>query len=193
MVQMVRSFAAGILFLAWGAWASEPVRIDPSGVRNFHQVDDHVYRGGQPTPAGFKNLARIGIKTIIDLRGGDQRKDEQKIVEKAGMHYVHVPLFGLRAPTDQQVATVFAVLNDPSAWPVFVHCRRGADRTGTIIACYRIAHDHWANQKALEEARMHGMSWIEHAMMRYVLQFQAPASPDKPALSQIAKPMFAAQ
>lgn len=190
----MRSFAAGIVVLALhAAWASEPVRVDARGVRNFHQVDDHVYRGGQPTPAGFKSLAKLGVRTILDLRGQDRLRGEQKLVEADGMHYVNVPMLGLHAPTDQQMATVFAVLNDPSAWPVFVHCRRGADRTGTVIACYRIANDRWANEKALQEARMHGMSWIERAMMRYVLQFQAPAPPDKPALSQASKPMFATQ
>lgn len=90
------------------------------------------------------------------------------------MHYVHIPLAGMAAPSDRQIATAFAVLNDPTAWPVFVHCRRGADRTGTVIACYRIAHDHWDNEKALSEARMQGMSRIEHAMQQYVLHFQLP-------------------
>jgi tyrosine-protein phosphatase SIW14 len=56
-----------------------------------------------------------------------------------------------------------------------VHCRRGADRTGTVIACYRITHDGWSNRKALQEATSYGMSWIEFGMQRYVLAFQPPA------------------
>ncbi len=156
-------------------WAADPVPTGAPGVNNFHQVNDHIYRGAQPTPDGFKSLAKIGVKTIIDLRSGKElRRDEQHIVENDGMHYVHIPLAGMSAPSDQQIATAFAVLNDPTAWPVFVHCRRGADRTGTVIACYRIAHDHWDNQKALSEAKMQGMSRIEHAMQQYVLRFQPP-------------------
>lgn len=165
-------------------WAASPPQVNPPGVHNFHYVDDHVYRGAQPTVRGFKNLAKLGVRTVIDLRGG---VSEQKIVEADGMHYVHVPMAGLSAPSDQQIATIFAILNDPSAWPVFVHCKRGADRTGTVVACYRIAHDHWDNQKALTEAKMDGMSWIERAMQHYVLQFHAPAPPDtKPVLLQSA-------
>lgn len=150
-----------------------------AGVHNFHQVDAHVYRGGQPTAQGFKNLAKFGIRTIIDLRGASNARLEQKLVEGDGMHYVSIPMAGLTAPTDQQIATVFAILNDPSAWPIFVHCKRGADRTGTVIACYRVAHDHWDNQKALTEARMNGMSRIERAMMHYILSFKAPANEEK--------------
>src|ERR1700736_5626502 len=100
--------------------------LDAPGVPNFHEVDAHLYRGAQPTSQGFTSLAKLGIRTVVDLRGGRELGgDEQKIVEGAGMHYVHVPMAGLSAPSDQQVATVLSVLNDTSAWPVFVHCRRG--------------------------------------------------------------------
>ena len=145
----------------------------PSGVPNFHPVNDHVYRGAQPTRDGIQSLARLGVRTIVDLREGREHSGlEEQLVKAAGMHYVHVPLKGMEAPSDQQVATVLALLNDSSAWPVFVHCRRGADRTGTVIACYRIAHDHWANPKALQEAKLDGMSWLERAMQHYILSFR---------------------
>jgi len=165
--------------------AGPPDLLDAPGVRNFHQVDPHLYRGAQPTSQGFTSLAKVGIRTVIDLRGGRElREDEQKIVEAAGMHYVHVPMAGLSAPSDQQITTVLGILNDTSAWPVFVHCRRGADRTGTVIACYRIAHDHWDNEKALREAQFHGMSSLEYAMKQYILHFEAPGKPAQPELKQ---------
>jgi tyrosine-protein phosphatase SIW14 len=176
VIQFQRACILALVVLTlFTLWAGEPVPTGAPGVPNFHQVNDHIYRGAQPTPEGFKSLATIGVRTIIDLRSGKElRREEQYIVEKEGMHYVHIPLAGMAAPSDQQIATAFAVLNDPTAWPVFVHCRRGADRTGTVIACYRIAHDHWENEKALREARMQGMSRIEHAMQEYVLHFQTP-------------------
>lgn len=144
---------------------------DVPGVPNFHQVDEHVYRGAQPDGQGFDGLAKIGIKTVIDLRGANS---EKSAVEHAGMHYVRLPWSGYKAPADSQITAVLSLLNNNTAWPVFVHCRRGADRTGTAIACYRIVHDHWTNQQALAEARTFGMSSLEIAMQRYILRFAPP-------------------
>jgi tyrosine-protein phosphatase SIW14 len=149
------------------------------GVPNFHPVDEHVYRGAQPTLEGFKSLAKLGIKTIVDLRGGgDHTAAEKGEVEALGMRYVHVPMNGMQAPTDEDVTKVLDLIDSPDAssnWPVFIHCKRGRDRTGTVIACYRIKHDHWDNEKALTEARLNGMSFVERAMMRYVLRYKPSA------------------
>lgn len=158
--------AASVLSISgWGA--------DVAGVHNFHQVNDHIYRGAQPAAQGFQGLSKLGVKTVIDLREtGARSRAEQKLVEAAGMRYVSVPLSGIQAPSDAQVSKLLAILGDTSAGPIFIHCRRGADRTGTVSACYRIAYDHWANEKALSEARSFGMSWFEKAMQHYVLHYQ---------------------
>jgi tyrosine-protein phosphatase SIW14 len=160
--------------MAWAQAAStaEPPGVYLPGITNFHQVDEHVYRGAQPHGEGFAGLAKLGIKTVIDLRG---EKSEETAVEGAGMRYVRLAWSGYKAPADSQIAAVLSLLNDNSAWPVFVHCKRGADRTGTAIACYRIAHDHWTNQQALEEARSFGMSSMEIAMQHFILRFAPPA------------------
>jgi tyrosine-protein phosphatase SIW14 len=163
---------------------------DMAGVPNFHQVNEHVYRGAQPHGAGFASLAKLGIKTIVDLRG---EKSEQADVERAGIHYVRLHWSGYKAPGDEQMAAVLSLLNDNSAWPVFVHCRRGADRTGTAIACYRISHDHWTNQQALDEAKSFGMNPMEVAMQHFILRFSAPAAvsaaSSSPAFSPVAVPV----
>lgn len=150
------------------------------GVPNFQKVNDGVYRGGQPSSGGFKSLAGLGVRTVIDLRpAGEHSQDREKSwVESSGMHYVSVPLRGMSAPSPGDVAKILAILNRASAGPVFVHCRRGADRTGTIIACYRISHDRWENREALHEARGYGMSMWERAMMHYVLGYRAPVDAD---------------
>ena len=149
---------------------------DTQGVPNFHQVNDSVYRGAQPTRQGLVSLAKLGVKTVIDLRGeGNRSHSEEQAVKAAGMRYISLPMDGSRAPTADQISKVLALLSDRLGSPAFVHCRRGADRTGTVIACYRIMHDHWANQKALEEAKSYGMSWLERAMAQYVLSYEPTA------------------
>ena len=143
--------------------------ISVAGVPNFHKIDDHVYRGAQPSDEGFKNLASLGVKTVIDLRGSEHSEaDENRVVEAAGMRYVSIPMKGMTTPTDEQVAAALALMNDTRTGPVFVHCKRGADRTGAIVACYRIGHDHWDAAKSLNEARNLGMSWYQLALQKYV-------------------------
>jgi len=145
----------------------------PDGVTNFQKVDDHVYRGAQPTEQGFKSLAKLGIKTIVDLReSGDRSLVEEKMVRAAGMEYVAVPMNGMETPSNDKVVKVLALLEDTSTGPVFVHCKRGADRTGAVIACYRMEHDRWKNDQALTEAKSLGMSFFERAIQRYVREFK---------------------
>src|SRR5438128_1773082 len=70
------------------------------GIKNFYQIDEHVYRGGQPTEEGFKYLAKIGVKTVIDLREHDERSiAEERVVSANSMRYVNVPMTGLTPPT----------------------------------------------------------------------------------------------
>jgi tyrosine-protein phosphatase SIW14 len=168
--------AAVLLILCYGvaaAPADETVGA-PGGIPNFHQVNEHIYRGAQPaSPRGFQELAKLGIKTVIDLREpGERSVSEKKIVEAAGMRYVSFPMAAFGAPPDSVVAKVIALFNDAAAGPVFVHCQRGSDRTGTVVAVYRMVHDHWENAKALAEAKMFGMSWTERAMQSYIAHFR---------------------
>lgn len=146
---------------------------DP-GLPNFKIVNEHILRGGQPSDDGFKKLAERGVKTIVDLRWTDEHSipHEKQVVEADGMNFISVPMKGLSAPTLEQMSKVLGVLENSNSWPVFIHCRRGADRTGTVLACYRISHDHWENQKALEEAKAYGLSAFERAMRSFIQHFQ---------------------
>jgi tyrosine-protein phosphatase SIW14 len=161
---------APVLFFAVAAFAQ-----DAAGVPNFHKVNDHVYRGAQPSAQGFQSLAKMGVKTVLDLRQTDGRSAEEKrAVEAAGMRYVNIPMYGMQTPNSADVAKALAMFEDKNAGTVFVHCKRGADRTGTVIACYRISHDRWDNKKALGEAKSFGMAWIQKAMQHYVMNYRPP-------------------
>jgi len=144
------------------------------GLRNFHQVNENIYRGAQPAVWGYKTLAAMGVKTIIDLRGeGIGEAVEQKLARNNGLTLLSIPLDGYKAPSDNEIANLLKILDDKTKWPIFIHCRRGADRTGTVIACYRIAHDKWDNQKALDEAKSFDMDHNEKLMQKFILQFRA--------------------
>jgi len=148
------------------------------GVPNFHKVNDGLYRGGQPSEKGFESLAKLGIKTVVDLRIPDgQSRWEKKIVEDLGMHYVHIPLHGGAMPTQQDIDHTFNILLDSARMPVFVHCREGKDRTGMIVACYRISHDGWTNARALAEAKSYAIREIKDAMAEYIKNYHPPNGP----------------
>jgi len=143
------------------------------GIPNFQQVDQHLFRGGQPRPEGFKYLSSIGVKTIIDLREPDHAKEEERLVKEAGMNYLNVPMTGLTAPTEGEISQLLSLMEDSGTGPIFVHCKRGADRTGAVIAAYRIDHDHWSNKQALKEAMSSGMSFFQYPRQHFIQSFQA--------------------
>jgi tyrosine-protein phosphatase SIW14 len=141
-------------------------------VRNFGEINQHIYRGGAPSPIALQELRALGVKVILDLRlAGEGSTTESLEVRKLGMKYVNVPMAALSAPTQAQIEHVLPLLFQSESEPVFVHCRRGKDRTGTVLACYRIQHDNWNNRRALEEAKSYGMSRLERSMQAYVLHF----------------------
>ena len=139
---------------------------------NFHQVNSQLYRGAQPKAGGLQRLKAIGIKTIVNLRGEDDRtRAEGDAARALGLRYYSVPLPGFSAPKDKEVQQVLDIINAPENQPVFVHCRHGEDRTGTIIACYRITHDGWTATRAKKKAESCGMSWTQVGMKRYIDKF----------------------
>jgi tyrosine-protein phosphatase SIW14 len=178
-VTLSKLSAIAALFWLGAALPAVASDLAAPGVPNFHNVDNHVYRGGQPNAEGWKTLAGLGVKTVIDLRpdgdvGGHSTRAEAQAVEAAGMRYVSIPLNGMRAPSEAEMTKILTAFN--SKEPVFVHCRLGKDRTGTAVACYRIAHDQWPNAKALEEARQIGIHWFEVSMKRYIMGYHAGAT-----------------
>lgn len=149
------------------------------GILNFGQVNDHLYRGAEPDAAAITNLQNLGVKTVIDLRThGEVRAGESTEAAAAGIAYTNVPFGGLARPTDEQVDHVLALI-EASPGPVFVHCEHGCDRTGTVIACYRLRHDHWTLAEAQKEADYYGMSELERAMRSYVAAFAVNAGKSK--------------
>jgi uncharacterized protein (TIGR01244 family) len=139
---------------------------------NFQKVSERLYRGGQPRSGGIKKLAELGVRTVINLRGEDglTRREKQE-AEAAGLRYFGMPMAGWGRPGDDQVARIMAIIDAPENWPVFIHCKRGSDRTGTVAAIYRITHDGWTGHQAVAEASRHGMSWMSIWMKDYISDF----------------------
>ena len=126
-------------------WA-KPLEVQ--GVPNLFRVNVNLYRGAQPTREGFANLGAMGIKTIVNLRSFHSDRD----LLPPGVAYVNIPMKGWHVESEDLVRFL-EVANDPERQPVFVHCQRGADRTGLVCAVYRITAEGWTNDRAVEEMR----------------------------------------
>lgn len=125
-------------------WA---VSLDRPGLPNLHQVSASVYRGAQPEAAGFPQLRKLGIKTVVNLRAFH---DDEPQARKYRLSYAQIPVKEWE-PTLQEAAAFLKTVTDESAAPFYVHCKHGADHTGVMIAVYRVAVQGWTKEEAVRE------------------------------------------
>jgi len=155
-------------------------------IKNFGQMDDHFYRGAQPKDDEYKELADLGVKTIIDLRD-DAMPYAKSAAEAVKLRYVSIPMSDKDYPKDADVETFLTTTNDESNWPFYVHCAGGRHRTGLMGAMYRFNHDGWDYNKAYEEMKNYDFytRWGHGEIKKYVAdywqRFQAKAASAKPA------------
>ena len=105
-----------------------------------------MYRGAAPTAEGIQQLKKLGVRTIVDLRDSGV-PDE---VQGTGMTYVRIPATAWQ-PEEEDVVQFLQTITDAGRLPVFVHCQRGADRTGMMCAVYRVAIQGWSKDEAIDE------------------------------------------
>jgi len=121
-------------------------------VPRLAQVTPNVYRGGRPNPQGLQELARRGIKTIIDLEDDSAAmRQEQQAAAQLRMNWVSEPMSASVVPNDREVNQILTLLQDASRQPIFIHCKFGEDRTGLIIGLYRVLVQHWPAAQAYQE------------------------------------------
>ncbi len=127
-------------------------------IPNFHKVTETLYRGGHPKKSGFENLKKIGIKTLISLRGeNDELNSEKALISDLGMNFYNIPLSVYKRPTDEQSLSFLEIILTPENHPVFVFCANGRDRTGTMIALYRVVIERKGPKEAYKEAKNLGL------------------------------------
>ena len=121
---------------------------------NFAEVSPKLYRGGQPGADGLKELKKMGVDIVIDMRGSKSTHEEAAVSE-LGMQYVSIP-WHCPFPNDEKFARFLKIIEDNPDKKIFVHCRLGDDRTGMAIAAYRMAEEDWPAEDALNEMKEFG-------------------------------------
>lgn len=140
------------------------------GLPNFGRVSDSLFRGAQPTSQGYSALQGMGVSMVVNFRNEkDEMASEQREVESAGMKYVGIPWSGSDEPSNKQVAEFLDLVRANPGTKIFVHCKAGADRTGVMVAAYRIALEHKAVSEAVAEMHQyHYHAFFLPHLERYV-------------------------
>lgn len=164
-----RLLAASVALLLLSTYAPAQDANSHDELPRFHQVSERLFRGGQPRVGGLRRLAALGIHTVVNLRGASARtRSDEAEARSLGLNYFNVPLPTWGRPDDARVRRVNEIIAAPENGRVFVHCKDGVDRTGTVVALYRISREGWASGDALAEAERRGMRRIQYWMRDYV-------------------------
>ena len=138
-------------------------------IKNFGQMDDHFYRGAQPREEEYKELAGLGVKTVIDLRD-DPLPYANKAAEAAHLRYFNIPMSDKDYPKEESIEEFVKITKEEVNWPFYVHCAGGRHRTGVMGAMYRFTHDEWNYDRVYEEMKNYDFytRFGHGAMKKYV-------------------------
>lgn len=183
----ISSWVSALLF---GVFVAAPTAFcEPKAtdlpIVNFAKVNDTLYRGGRPTEEGLQYLVAQGVVTDIDLQGGDYVDpklndyfeqgeapqaiaDEKATAEKLGLVFYNFPLNSVDDVTSQEDAMIdqaLEIMNDQKQQPVFVHCQHGKDRSGLLVALYRIKYMGWSIGAAHKEWEAYGHTDLDQVVL----------------------------
>ncbi|HUL24000.1 MAG TPA: tyrosine-protein phosphatase [Thermodesulfobacteriota bacterium] len=169
---IISIFLLFFLSAAYGAEtspANRPVHwavpIQMEGIPNLHKVSESLYRSAQPSSLGMKNLKAMGIETVINLRSFHSDRDE---IGDIALAHESISMKAWHAEEEDAVKFLQIVTN-PKRGPALVHCQHGADRTGTMVAIYRVAVQGWSKEEALEEMVQGGFGF--HGIWENLIQW----------------------
>jgi protein tyrosine/serine phosphatase len=186
-MKMERRFQVlALIVMAWVATSAQtavqtpkPVPVAPAsaervklpGLPNFGRTSQQILRGGQPNAMGFGELKKLGVQIIVNL-GHEGDEIERALVQSQGMQYVRIPWRGSNNPDTAQIAEFLELVRTNPDKQIFVHCQRGAERTGVMVACYRMSVSNWTAEQALTEMEQFGFRglWFRH-LKKFVREF----------------------
>jgi protein tyrosine/serine phosphatase len=174
--------ASTMLSLAAVASAQETTTTESPRVKikNFGQMDDRFFRGAQPKVKDYKDLAQLGIRTIIDLRD-DPEEYANRTAESLGMIYINIPMIAKKYPTPEATELFLKTVNDPATGKFFVHCAGGRHRTGVMGAVYRFKFYNWNFEQVYKEMKQYDFytRWGHGAFKDFVEDYSTQIQQNK--------------
>jgi uncharacterized protein (TIGR01244 family) len=122
-------------------------------------LNESLATAAQPSEQAFSKVAAAGFRSVLNLRTAAEGVDvekERKLVERSGMHYLHIPVVS-SAPRSEQADEFIRTVREKSLHPMLIHCS-SANRVGAFMMIYRVVEQGWSEKKALEEAVKIGLS-----------------------------------
>lgn len=174
LIVVMTAFSASAIVIANSNDKHEKKSAEFGGIEvtNFGKVTENYYRGAQPRENEYAELARLGIKTIIDLRD-DPRDYAKSMTEQAGMQYVNLPMSDKSYPAAESVEKFLSLVNEKNNLPVYVHCAGGRHRTGAMTAVYRMKIQGWDIERAYDEMKDYDFytRWGHKDMKKFVFDY----------------------
>jgi tyrosine-protein phosphatase SIW14 len=140
------------------------------GLANVGLVAPGVLRGAEVGKNGYATLKAMGVKTVIDMRTSESEKAQ---VEAAGMTAIAIPIEMTRDGLKEKVDRVVALMADPANQPVYVHCRHGQDRTGIVVAAFRMKQQGWSLADAETEMQAFGFNDVWVNFRKFIRHYAA--------------------
>ena len=174
--RLYRAAVLMVLIAALGSYAGAASKLSGKlaniRIDNFGQINDTYFRGAQPSDQDYRDLAAIGVKTVIDLTR-DGRENEASLVQGAGMKFYRIPMTTSDRPSDAAVFQFLKLVNDPANQPVYVHCQGGRHRTGVMTAVYRMTQEGWTPDRAYSEMKKYRFEGFpgHPVLKRFVFDF----------------------
>lgn len=174
-ILLLAAFALAAIAPAFAATPARPatwaVAVPARTIGNFYRVEPDLYRSARPQSDGFHELQTLGVRTILDL----ESPADDLAAHGTSLKLFHVPMtaFGLR---DDLVLQALRIMADPANRPIVVHCQLGADRTGALMALYRVVVQGWSKEDALRE--MNGGGYHHSSWFRNLDQYVSAANVD---------------
>ena len=142
---------------------AEKITLPDSKLNNLFMVDEGVYRSEQPSANDFKALEAFGIKEVLNLRylhsDNDEAKETGIVLHRLKTH--------AHALKERQIMEALRVIRDRKG-PILIHCLHGSDRTGGVLAMYRIVFQQYTKEEAIEEMKNGGFGF--HKVYRNIVR-----------------------
>lgn len=113
---------------------------------NFYKVSDDLFRSQQPTAKEMQYLNQLGFKTVVNLR---RWHSDQSEINDTQLTELSIKMRAGKIEDDKIISTLKAIQRSPK--PILIHCWHGSDRTGVIVAMYRLVFQNWSKAQAIDE------------------------------------------